>query len=184
MSRLRLIRYAKLAACVGGCVTFVACARPPQPAQIKQPAEFRREVFDVTGRINNYLAAQNPSNTPRAELRDAVGALAHEYAMIAGEARPLRGKTGDEAYAIIASRCDDGVIVAGNLASALAANPAKHPEAYAELAAAIREWKEFNDDLAGMESGEADRFKPRPWWEDPAWREATGVNVVPEPKTR
>jgi hypothetical protein len=177
------MRYAELAACASMCMLLICCARPPKPSQIKQPWEFRRDVYDVTGKINDYLATQNPTNTPRSELRDAVGALAHEYAMIAGEARPLRGKTGDESYAVIASRCDDGVIVAGNLAAALASDPAKHPEARRELAAAAREWKIFNEDLAAMKFVEEKNFEPRPWWDDLVWREATETDVAPEPKT-
>ena len=182
MTELRLKRYTATAAFVCVCL-LVACTRPPKPSTIKQPSVFRAETYAVTARINDYLATHNRANTPGVELQETVGSLAHEYVMIAGEARPLRGKTGDKAYAVIASRCDDGVIVAGNLASALAGDPAKRPQAPQELETAIRDWETFNEGLAAMEFVAEANFEPRPWWDDPVWREATTTTTPPPPKT-
>jgi len=121
--------------------------------------------------LDNYFV--NREDTPRDELQQAVGKLAQAYPKIAAEAAPLQGKTGDPAYGAVAIDAEDGVIVAGNLASALAADPAKHADAAANLKDAVDDWVAFNDGLT-RDGGEIP-FKPTRWWEDRAWRDAAAA---------
>lgn len=94
--------------------------------------------------------------------------------MLAAEAGPLQGKTGDAEYGAVAARAEDGVIVAGNLAGALAADPAKRPDAVSTLASAVGDWVAFNNELADDASAEVP-FGPNRWWESPPWRRALGT---------
>jgi hypothetical protein len=150
-----------------------ACRQPP-PSSVKPAEAYRADLAGVTAQLNDYLAENSPDNTSREELHQTVGDIAHRYTKLAAEARPLRGKTGEPAYGVVAALADDGAIVAGNLAAAVTADPARHPEAAAKLAAAVADWVAYNDELAESASAETP-FEPNPWWELPAWRRAQGA---------
>ena len=149
---------------------------PPPPA-IKPAALYEADLVAVTTRINGYLAGHNPSNTPRGEIRDAVGTLAAAYGKIGAAAGPLRGKTGDIAYGVVASRAEDGLIVAGNLAGAVGTDPAANAEAPAILAGAMDDWAAYNDELATLPAVKLNGYHPRRWWLEPAWRAAATPRV-------
>jgi len=153
---------------------LAGCRGSKEPSAVKSPAAYRRELFETTQKINDFLATNTPENTPRAELQQAVGEMAHEFTMLAAEAGPLQGKTGDAEYGAVAARAEDGVIVAGNLAGALAADPAKRPDAVSTLASAVDDWVAFNNELVDDASAEVP-FGPNRWWETPPWRRALGT---------
>lgn len=150
------------------------CRGSKESSAVKSPAAYQRELFETTQKINDFLATNTPENTPRSEMRQAVGEMAHEFTMLATEASPLQGKTGNPEYGAVAARADDGVIVAGNLAGALAADPAKRPDAVSTLASAVDDWVAFNDELVNDASAEVP-FGPNRWWETPPWRRALGT---------
>lgn len=175
---LRKIRSCRRAGAVVIGVALAAlsggCGRSAPPSSLKPAEAYRGELYEITARLNDYLAENSPDNTGREELRQTVGDIAHEYTKLAAEARPLRGKTGEPAYGVVAALADDGVIVAGNLAGAVTADPARHPDATSRLAAAVADWIAYNDELAESASAETP-FEPNPWWELPAWRRAQGA---------
>jgi len=158
----------------GTCLTLAGCRASKGPEAVKPPSAYRADLFRVAEKINDYLAKNTPENTPPAELQQAVGEMAHEFTMLAAEARPLRGKTGDAEYGAVAARAEDGVIVAGNLAGALAADPAKRPDAVSTLAAAVDDWAAYNDELLNDASAGVP-FGPNRWWETSPWRRALGT---------
>ncbi|UCH79419.1 MAG: hypothetical protein JSU81_05560 [Candidatus Coatesbacteria bacterium] len=164
------------AAAVGAALAAagVGCWRPAPASSVKPPEAYRADLYAITARLNDYLAENSPENTGRAELQQMVGDIAHEYTKLAAEARPLRGKTGEPAYGGVAALADDGAIVAGNLAGAVTADPERHSEATAKLAAAVADWVAYNDALAESASA-GSPFEPNPWWELPAWRRARGA---------
>ncbi|HUV86401.1 MAG TPA: hypothetical protein VMX79_04750 [bacterium] len=159
-------------------LAFAGCRAVKGPSQIKAASAYRADLFHITEKINAYLAENTPEDTQRRELQQTVGATAHEYAMLAAEAGPLQGKTGDAEYGEIAARAEDGEIVAGNLAGALAADPAQKPEAVPTLAAAVDDWVAYNDELASRGNADAP-FKPNRWWETPPWRRTLGTGGEP-----
>ncbi len=161
-----------LVACVA-LPTLAGCGRAKGPPQVKPAEAYRADLFAITEKINVYLSANTPEDTARRELQETVGALAREYAALAVEAGPLQGKTGEEEYGAVAAHAEDGEIVAGNLASALAADPAKKPSAAEDLAAAVGDWKTFNDELSSKATA-AVPFEVKRWWESPPWRRAQG----------
>jgi hypothetical protein len=169
--------------CIGACLAWGACAGPKGTSEVKPASAYRDDLCAATEKINLYLADNTPADTPRDELQSTVGDLARAYPKISAEAAPLQGKTGDSDYGAVAIGAEDGVIVAGNLASALAADPAKHADAGAKLQAAVDDWVAFNEGL-GRDDG---RFDPTRWWEEPVWREALGSfgadNERPEEKS-
>lgn len=150
------------------------CRAAKGPSTVKPPSAYRADLFHITEKINAYLAENTPEDTQRRELQQTVGATAHEYAMLAAEARPLQGKTGDAEYGEIAARAEDGEIVAGNLAGALAVDPAKKPDAVPNLAGAVDDWVAYNDELASRDNADAP-FKPNRWWATPPWRRVLGT---------
>jgi hypothetical protein len=156
------------------CLVLAGCRASKGPAAVKPASAYRADLFQVAEKINDYLAKNTPGNTPRAELQQAVGEMAHEFTMLAAEAGPLRGKTGDAEYGAVAARAEDGVIVAGNLAGALAADPAKRPDAVSTLASAVDDWVAFNAELVD-DATAAVPFGPNRWWETPRWRRALGT---------
>lgn len=158
------------AACLLACAALAACTGPKKTSGVKSASAYRAELCAASEKINLYLAENTPANTSRQELQQAVGELARAYSKISAEAAPLRGKTGDPAYAAVAGDAEDGVIVAGNLAAALAADPVKHADALAQLGAAVADWVAYLD---ALERDGGDAFHPTRWWEEPAWREAT-----------
>lgn len=178
MKEIRSRRWAFAAASVVGVVLAAigGCRRPPPASAVKPAEAYRAELFEITAQLNDYLAENSPENTGREELQQAVGDFGRRYTKLAAEARPLRGKTGEPAYGVVAALADDGVIVAGNLAGAVTADPARHPEATAELAAAVADWVAYNDELAKNAPVETP-FRANPWWELPAWRRARGVEA-------
>ena len=145
---------------------------PAPPPAIKPATAYAADLVAVTTRVNTYLAGHNPSNTPREEIRDTVGTLAAAYGRIGAAAGPLRGKTGDISYGVVASRAEDGLIVAGNLAGAVGTDPASNAEAPAILAGAINDWEAYNDELATLPAAKPDGYRPQRWWLEPAWRDA------------
>jgi hypothetical protein len=157
----------------GAGLAVAACGGAKGPATVKPPSAYRLELCAATENINLFLSENTPANTARDELQQTVGELARAYPKIAAEAAPLRGKTGDPGYGAVAIGAEDGVIVAGNLAAALAADPAKLPDAAPKLKAAIADWVAYNDGLAG-EGGEV-AFEPKRWWDAPAWRDAAAA---------
>lgn len=159
------------ALCGAAYLTSGACAGAKKPSGVKPASAYRADLRAATEKINLYLSDNTPEDTPRDELQQAVGKLAQAYPKIGAEAAPLQGKTGDPAYGAVAIDAEDGVIVAGNLASALAADPAKHADAAANLKAAVNDWVAFNEGLT--EDGGDAPFDPTRWWEDPVWRDAT-----------
>jgi hypothetical protein len=169
----RLVAYFLLAswaawpACAG-------CRAAKGPSTVKAPSAYRAELFAITAKINDYLSANTPEDTARRELQQTVGGLAHEFAMLAAEARPLQGKTGDDAYGDVAARAEDGEIVAGNLAGALAIDPARKPNAAVNLVAAVDDWVTYNDELASHAAADAP-FEPNRWWEAPPWLRVLGT---------
>lgn len=158
------------ALCGAACLALGACAGSKGPSNVKSASAYRADLYAATENINAFLSDNTPENTLRDELQQAVGELAHAYPKIAAAAAPLQGKTGDPAYGAVAIDAEDGVIVAGNLASALAADPAKHANAVAKLEAAIGDWVAYNEGLE-RDGGEV-AFNPTRWWEAPAWRDA------------
>jgi hypothetical protein len=159
------------ALCVGACLGLGGCAGSKETSDVKPASGYRGDLCAATERINVYLAGNTPRNTSRDELQQAVGELARTYPKIAAEAAPLQGKTGDSAYGAVAIDAEDGVIVAGNLASALAADPAKHADAGSNLKTAVDDWVAYNEGLAQDDGA----FNPTRWWEKPVWREATAA---------
>lgn len=153
---------------------FAGCRAAKGPSSVKSAPAYRADLFAVTKKINDYLSANTPEDTARRELQQTVGAIAHEYAMLAAEAGPLQGKTGDAEYGEVAAQAEDGEIVAGNLAGALAADPQKKPDAVSDLAAAVGDWTTYNDELVSRGGAEV-TFEPNRWWETPAWRRALGA---------
>ena len=160
----------------GACLAPGGCTGSKKPSGVKPASAYRADLRAATEKINAYLAHNTPENTPRDELQQAVGKLAQAYPKIAAEAAPLQGKTGDPAYGAVAIDAEDGVIVAGNLASALAADPAKHADAAANLKDAVDDWVAFNDGLT-RDGGEIP-FKPTRWWEDQVWRDAAAAGTA------
>lgn len=156
-----------------GCIAMTACGGSKGPPAVKPAAAYRTDLFEVTENVNRYLLKSTPENTARDELQQAVGEMAHRFTKLSAEAGPLQGKTGDAAYGAVATQAEDGVIVAGNLASALAADPAKRPDATPKLAAAIDDWVAYNEELAHLGSAEVP-FEPSRWWDAPPWRELVG----------
>lgn len=156
------------------CATLAGCGRAKGPPQVKPAQAYRADLFAITEKINAYLSANTPEDTARRELQETVGALAREYAALAVEAGPLQGKMGDEEYGVVAAQAEDGEIVAGNLAGALAADPAKKPSAVDDLAAAVSDWKTFNSELSLKVTADVP-FEVEPWWEAPTWRRALGT---------
>lgn len=156
------------ALCFGACLALVACAGSKEKSGLKPASAYRADLCAATEQINLYLNDNTPDNTPRDELQQAIGELARAYPKIAAEADPLQGKTGDSAYGAVAIDAEDGVIVAGNLASALAADPAKHADAAVNLKTAIGDWVAYNEGLRRDDGS----FDPTRWWEESAWREA------------
>jgi hypothetical protein len=157
--------------------TLTACRASKGPSSIKSSSAYRADLFAITAEINDYLAANTPDDTTRSELQQTVGVLAHEYAMLAAEARPLQGKMGDDEYGEVAARAEDGEIVAGNLAGALAIDPAKKPNAAANLVGAVDDWAAFNDELVSRSSAEVP-FESNRWWETPPWQRILGKGTV------
>jgi hypothetical protein len=155
------------------CAAMVACGGSREPGAVKTAAACRADLFEATENINVYLLKNTPENTARDELQQAVGEMAHRFTKLSAEAGPLQRKTGDEAYGAVAEQAEDGVIVAGNLASALAADPTKRPDATPRLAAAVDDWVAYNEELAGLGSAEVP-FEPNRWWDAPPWRELVG----------
>jgi hypothetical protein len=155
------------------CIAMVACGGSKGPRAVKSAAAYRADLFEVTENINGYLLKNTPENTARDELQQAVGEMAHQFTKLSAEAGPLQGKTGDAAYGAVAAQAEDGVIVAGNLASALAADPAKRPDAVPKLAAAMDDWVAYNEELARLATAEVP-FEPSRWWDAPPWRELAG----------
>ena len=164
---------------VAAALVIAACAGPKGAPSVKPASAFRAEVHATAAAVNDYLAAHDPGNTAREEIRQTLGDRAHDFTVIAAQARPLQGKTGDKEYGRVAARAEDGVIVAGNLAGAVAADPAKMKDARANLARAVGDWAAFNETLAG-EAGGGAPFTPRRWWEAPAWREAASAETAGE----
>jgi hypothetical protein len=150
------------------------CSRPSKSSTVKPASAYRVDMFTITADINGYLAANTPDDTTHEELQATVGEMAHDYTKLAAEAGPFQGKTGDDEYGDIAALAEDGVIVTGNLASALAADPAKHADAPARLAAAVEDWVAFNDELERWATEETP-YEANRWWEAPAWRRAAGA---------
>jgi predicted small lipoprotein YifL len=167
LASIFLITYAALA-------TLAGCGGTKGPSQVKPAEAYRADLFAITEKINAYLSANTPEDTARRELQETVGALAREYAALAVEAGPLQGKMGDEEYGVVAAQAEDGEIVAGNLAGALAADPTKKPSAGDDLAAAVGDWKTFNDELS-LKASEDLPFNAERWWEAPPWRRALGA---------
>jgi hypothetical protein len=161
------------ASCGVICLAPAACTGSKEPSGVKPASAYRADLRAATEKINAYLAHNTPADTPRDELQQAVGKLAQAYPKISAEAAPLQGKTGDPAYGAVAIDAEDGVIVAGNLASALAADPAKHADAAVNLKTATDDWVAFNEALT-RDGGETP-FNPTRWWEDPVWRDATAA---------
>jgi hypothetical protein len=170
---MRLLASIFLITCVA-LPMLAGCGKAKGPAQVKPAEAYRADLFAITEKINLYLSANTPEDTPRRELQETVGTLAREYAALAVEAGPLQGKTGDEEYGAVAAQAEDGEIVAGNLAGALAADPAKKPSAIDDLGAAVGDWKTFNDELSSKASRNLP-FEARRWWEAPPWRRALGA---------
>jgi len=152
------------------CIAMAACGGSKGPPAVKPAAAYRADLFEVTENINGYLLNNTPESAARDELQRAVGEMAHQFTKLSAQADPLQGKTGDAAYGALATQAEDGVIVAGNLASALAADPAKRPDAVPKLAAAIDDWVAYNEELARLASAEVP-FEPSRWWDAPPWRE-------------
>lgn len=153
---------------------LAGCRAAKGPSTVKPSSAYRADIFAITTKINDYLSANTPEDTARRELQQTVGAMAHEYAMLAAEARPLQGKTGDDTYGDVAAQAEDGEIVAGNLAGALAIDPAKKPDAATDLAAAVDDWATYNDELASHGTAGAP-FEPNRWWETPPWHRILGT---------
>jgi hypothetical protein len=146
------------------------CRAAKGPSTVKPPSAYRADVFSITAKINDYLSANTPEDTARRELQQTVGAMAHEYAMLAAEARPLQGKTGDDTYGEVAAQAEDGEIVAGNLAG----DPARKPDATTSLTAAVDDWATYNDELASHGTAGVP-FEPNRWWDTPPWRRILGT---------
>ncbi len=169
----------RLGTCIAilACATwfaFVGCRAAKGPPTVKSSSAYRADLFAITAQINDYLAANSPDDTARRELQQTVGAMAHEYTMLAAEAGPLQGKTGDAGYGTVAAQAEDGEIVAANLAGALAEDPAKKPTAVSDLASAVDDWATFNDEIASLSSADAP-FEPNRWWDTPTWRRILGT---------
>ncbi len=173
LNAMRSLASIFLVTCVAA-PTLTACRGAKGPPQVKPAEAYRADLFAITEKINLYLSANTPEDTARRELQETVGALAREYAVLAVEAGPLQGKTGDDQYGVVAAQAEDGEIVAGNLASALAADPAKKPSAVENLAAAVDDWKAFNDELSLKATADVP-FEAGRWWEAPPWRRALGT---------
>lgn len=176
-NRVRSTRLRAVAAAWGVVILITiaaGCSRGSKSSTIKSAPAYRADLFAITESINDYLAANTPDDTSHEELQASVGGMAHDYTKLAAEAGPFKGKTGEPEYGVVAALAEDGVIVTGNLASALAADPAKHPDAPSKLAAAIEDWVAFNDELARRATDETP-FNPERWWEAPVWRRAAGA---------
>jgi len=156
------------ALCGAACLLWAACGGSKELAPVKSASAYRAELRAAAEEINLYLNEHAPADTPRDELQRTVGGMAHAFPKIAAGAAPLERKTGDPAYGAVAGDAEDGVIVAGNLASALAADPAKHADATAKLEAAVEDWVAYNEGFASAEGGSS--FEPTRWWETPGWR--------------
>jgi hypothetical protein len=152
------------------CIAMAACGGSKGPPTVKPAAAYRADLFEVAEHINGYLSKNTPENTARDELQQAVGEMAHQFTKLGAEAAPLQGKTGDAAYGAVAKQAEDGVIVAANLAAALAADPARRPDATPKLAAAIDDWVAYNKELTHLARAEVP-FEPSRWWDAPPWRE-------------
>lgn len=153
---------------------LAGCRAAKGPPAVKPSSAYRADLFAITAKINDYLSANSPEDTARRELQQTVGAMAHEYTMLAAEAGPLQGKTGDAGYGDVAAQAEDGEIVAANLAGALAEDPAKKPAASSDLASAVDDWAAYNDEIATRGGADAP-FEPNRWWDAPPWRRILGT---------